>query len=226
MFDLLKDLDKYQGIPPYASEMYGVYQPLLGWQSNLTKKWIQRAGVKFDPRVKRILDANLIPSPDHVDYQPANAGGGFTFPELYSARPLAPAEFKKDFKVVVARDLNSQFLTAARDTIKEFVDAHGGALPTGAEWAAVFPAPVVKELLEQANLIHTKQLREYHGAPSVTAVHEGGSCWRSRGHEVRIADRRARHRLRERRWRPGSEQAREPVPGAAAPVTRRYPALS
>ena len=124
MFDLFKDIDKYKGIPLYASELYGVYQPLLGWQSNLTKKWIQRAGVKFDPRIKRVLDANLIPSPDHINYQPDTAGGGFTIPEVYWATPLRPAKFRKDFKVVLARDLNSQFLEAARDLIERFTNNH------------------------------------------------------------------------------------------------------
>ena len=42
--------------PPYASEHYGVYQPILGWESNLTKKSIQLGGILVDPRVKRILD--------------------------------------------------------------------------------------------------------------------------------------------------------------------------
>jgi hypothetical protein len=30
MFDIRKAIGKYQGIPPYASELYGMYQPLLG----------------------------------------------------------------------------------------------------------------------------------------------------------------------------------------------------
>ena len=45
MFDLFKDIDKYRGITPYASEHYGVYQPMLSWQSKLTKQWIKRGGV-------------------------------------------------------------------------------------------------------------------------------------------------------------------------------------
>ena len=67
MFDLFKDIDKYKGIPPYASELYGVYQPLLGWQSNLTKKWVQRGGAMFDPRVKQILDGHIKPGPHLVE---------------------------------------------------------------------------------------------------------------------------------------------------------------
>src|SRR5262249_3239707 len=30
-------LDKFRGWLPYASEMYGVFQPLIGWRSALTK---------------------------------------------------------------------------------------------------------------------------------------------------------------------------------------------
>ena len=29
----LKDLEQYAGVLPYASEIFGVYQPLLGWKS-------------------------------------------------------------------------------------------------------------------------------------------------------------------------------------------------
>ena len=68
-FDLLKDIipiNKYKGKPPYASEHYGVYQPLLGWESKLTQKWIQRGGMRIDPRVKLILDGRLSPGPKDV----------------------------------------------------------------------------------------------------------------------------------------------------------------
>src|SRR5690349_20075180 len=67
MFDLLKDVEKYKGMPPYASELYGVYQPLLGWQSSLTKKWISRGGTLIDPNVKRILDGRIQLGPTTVD---------------------------------------------------------------------------------------------------------------------------------------------------------------
>jgi hypothetical protein len=88
IFDLFKDIDKYKGIPPYASEPYGVYQPLLGWRSNLTKKWVQRDGTMFDPDVKRILDANTRPGP--TESLPHQNGGPFPTTFIY-ARPLLPA---------------------------------------------------------------------------------------------------------------------------------------
>lgn len=172
MFNLSKDINAFQGVPPYAMELYGVYQPLLGWQSNLTRKWIQRAGARFDPRVKRVLDANLAPVPTDVSYQPAGAGGGFTIPERYNAVPLTPAPFKKDFRVILARDLNSQFLVAALPVVKAHVDAHDGALPAGAEWQALLPPERIDALLKEANVAHMELFKKTFGASDPTTKDE------------------------------------------------------
>ena len=66
MFDLTKDVDKYKGVPPYASEHFGVDQLLLGWQSQLTKKWLAKGGTLVDPRIKLILDGRITPGPESV----------------------------------------------------------------------------------------------------------------------------------------------------------------
>lgn len=172
MFDLFKDLDKYKGIPPYASELYGVYQPLLGWKSNLTKKWIQRAGTQYDPRIKRILDANLIPGPTSIKYTPQGAGGGYTWSEAYKAEPLRAAAFQKDFKVIIAQDLNSQFLEAARAYVEEYVEDNNGALPTGAEWATIFTPDTILQLLGTANSRHTEIFKKQYAVSSTTQKDE------------------------------------------------------
>jgi hypothetical protein len=63
MFDLFKDLDRYSGVPPYASEQYGIYQPThLGWRSNLTLGWVQRVGSLVDPRLRRIVNGRWYPA--------------------------------------------------------------------------------------------------------------------------------------------------------------------
>ena len=36
------DLSLFKGLPPYASELFGVYQPLLGWKSKRKRRWIGR----------------------------------------------------------------------------------------------------------------------------------------------------------------------------------------
>src|SRR3982750_4594075 len=106
MFNLLKDIETYKGIPPYASEHYGVYQPLLGWQSQLTKRWLQNGGVLIDPNVKRILDQRLVPGP--IEVQNSD-------PREFVAFPLEPASGKSPFSVSLTKNLNSEVLKVVRD---------------------------------------------------------------------------------------------------------------
>src|SRR6476620_3402772 len=127
MFKLLKDIETYAGVPPYASEHYGVYYPLLGWASRFTKKWIQRGGFPVDPNVKRILDGRLLPGPQFV------RNGD---PREFLAQPLEPATGRSPFKVVLAKELNSELLKLVQQRVQEFVDspAHRGRLPEDGEW--------------------------------------------------------------------------------------------
>src|SRR6476646_10437764 len=111
MFDLFKDLEKYKRVPPYASEHYGVYQPLLGWEAKLTKKWIQRGGTLIDPRVKSILDGRLLPGPQDVEND---------HPLEFLAVPLQPGSGKSPFKVILAKDLNSELLKLVQIKVQTF----------------------------------------------------------------------------------------------------------
>jgi hypothetical protein len=155
MFDLFKDIEKYAGIPPYASEHYGVYQPLLGWASRLTRAWIQRGGSLFDPQVKRILDGRLLPGPQNVQ--------NFD-PREFLAVPLEPASGKSPFVVILAKDLNSELLKVVQLLVQAFVDApeHGGRLPEGNEWNQIIEINNLMDaksgLLRQVNDIHRDQL--------------------------------------------------------------------
>lgn len=36
------DLKQFKGLTPYASELFGIYQPLLGWKSKRKRQWIAR----------------------------------------------------------------------------------------------------------------------------------------------------------------------------------------
>jgi hypothetical protein len=126
MFNLRKDLDtdKYKGIPPYASEHYGIYQPLLGWDSKLTKKWIQRGGTLIEPRVKRILDGRILPGPTEITGEL----------DEFLAIPLKAGTGQSPFKVILAKDLNSEWLKIIRSRVQRFVENHNGRLPEGDEW--------------------------------------------------------------------------------------------
>ena len=128
MFDLAKDIDRYKGVTPYASEHYGVYQPLLGWQSRLTKKWLARGGPLIDPRLKRILDGRIQPGPlDVLNPHPLE----------FIAQPLQPGAGKSPFRILVKKDLGSELTALVAARLQGFVDAHAGALPVGAEWREV-----------------------------------------------------------------------------------------
>src|SRR5512132_2391739 len=37
------DLEKFKGTLPYASELFGIYQPLLGWKSKMTEDRFNRS---------------------------------------------------------------------------------------------------------------------------------------------------------------------------------------
>jgi hypothetical protein len=139
MFDLAKDIDVYRGIPPYASEHYGVYQPLLGWQSNLTKRWLKKGGPLIDPLIKRILDGRIVPGPLRVQNQ---------HPLEFLADPLQPGAGRSPFRVFITKDLNSELLKIIRDKVQAFVDAHDGKLPTAAEWNMIID---INNLMDVAN---------------------------------------------------------------------------
>lgn len=128
MFDLLKEVDKYKGVPPYASEAYGVYQPLLGWQSQLTKKWLQRGGVGADPRVRRILDGRITPGPIGIPQDD---------PRQMVVEPLQPGAGRSPHTVILGRQLTSELLNLIRARVETFVVSHGGRLPSGNEWTSV-----------------------------------------------------------------------------------------
>lgn len=128
MFDLFKDIERYKGIPPYASEHYGVYQPLLGWESKLTKNWIRRGSLVIDPRIKRILDGRILPGLQELT-QGADS--------ILIGTPLEPGRGKSPYTVLLLKDLNSELLKLVQIKVQSFVDTHDGRLPEGEEWRQV-----------------------------------------------------------------------------------------
>lgn len=157
MFDLMKDIDKYKGITPYASELYGVYQPLLGWNSNLTQKWLQRGGPVVDPRIRRILDGWITAGPTEVRGQP---------PAEFQAWPLQVGSGHSPWKVYLANDLQSEVLKLVLAKVQAFVEEHDGRLPAGHEqWREVVQTATMMMDVENgemrlANRIWANRLQE------------------------------------------------------------------
>lgn len=153
MFSLFKDIETYKGITPYASEHYGVYQPLLGWESKLTKNWIQRGGILIDPLVKRILDGRLLPGPNDVQNND---------PREFLAVPLQPGSGKSPFKVMLAKNLNSELLKLVQQRVQTFVETNNGRLPENLEWNQIVEINDLMDAengpLRKVNDIHRNQL--------------------------------------------------------------------
>ncbi len=64
--------DRFTGTLPYASELFGIYQPLLGWRSKLTEARYQRHVLRgYDAVARRTL--NSVASPVRV-LVPENSG--------------------------------------------------------------------------------------------------------------------------------------------------------
>ena len=58
--------DAYKGSLPYASELFGIYQPLLGWKSQIT---LQRYA-----RARESLYADLVDAPSAAGPPPSPSG--------------------------------------------------------------------------------------------------------------------------------------------------------
>lgn len=55
----ITDLTAYKGILPYASEIFGIYQGLLGWESKRTKARFVRGFTSDQVRLSEVVRANL-----------------------------------------------------------------------------------------------------------------------------------------------------------------------
>ena len=167
MFDLFKDIEKYKGIPPYASEHYGVYQPLLGWESKLTKNWIQRGGIVVDPRVKRILDGRISPGSLIFSDDPRR---------VMSVKSIEPGVGKSPFKVILLKDLNSELLKRIKNLVQTFVDGHDGRLPEGIEWNELIEINNLLDAengpLAEVNKIYQKRLQDLAVSEAMRATAE------------------------------------------------------
>lgn len=64
----LKNLLEYKGVLPYSSELFGVYQPLLGWKSRRKDLRMQLA---FQPQVLKSYE-NIIHKDFHIISEPSN----------------------------------------------------------------------------------------------------------------------------------------------------------
>jgi hypothetical protein len=81
----LEDLAAYKGVLPYASELYGVYQPLIGWKSKRTDDWLNNGGSLSDELVLKFLP--FLENQDTITFNQDCA---------FSPEGLRPGDFRKN----------------------------------------------------------------------------------------------------------------------------------
>src|SRR5262245_9320656 len=54
-------VDKFSGIQPFASELFGVYQPLLGWKSRMIKRRMRNISPAFKYELVPYIKTKVFP---------------------------------------------------------------------------------------------------------------------------------------------------------------------
>ncbi|MCP1166805.1 hypothetical protein NKS31_28100 [Bacillus sp. 1813sda1] len=158
MYNLHKNIGAFSGIPPYASEKYGIVRSLLGWESQLTKQWIQRDGKVFDPKIKQILDENI--KVEKFLEQ------GFSNGQFY-VLPLIPGKEKSPYLVILKKDLKSELLNLLLEKVQLHVESSDGQLPKNDEWVTIIKelklghpdSTALHKVKEKVNLLLLQQMR-------------------------------------------------------------------
>jgi hypothetical protein len=110
-------LEDFKGTLPYAAEMFGVYQPLLGWKSRSSSVRLTKERRRWAEALVRAM----------VQDSRFRHDIGQTF------KPIGP-----DASVLprLAPGLQTPHAAAAAAAVQDFLSAHG-RLPTGTEWVAL-----------------------------------------------------------------------------------------
>jgi len=136
----ITDLTQYQAILPYDSELFGVYQPLIGWRS---KRKVDR--IKFG----RMLENDTLLSRLRVYFE-NRATINFNADCAVSSQDLAPASFAGPSLI----RQNSIVLQQVSDRLRVF-----GEMPhTPDEWQHLVPADLLTQVLKTQVLDHYNQV--------------------------------------------------------------------
>ncbi|MBS1717787.1 MAG: hypothetical protein JSS72_08655 [Armatimonadetes bacterium] len=150
MFKLRKNLDDFQGIPPYASELYGITQPLLGWKSPRIIRWLSARGICSNSDVIRTTIAgNIAPGPQNI------ARDRFVEPLVVGTPKKHP------LAVSLTQCWNSRILDLFLIQVQRFVSQRG-RLPQGNQWKQVSDAAGLDSVDAPALVAVQQSLNERH----------------------------------------------------------------
>src|SRR6188472_162487 len=102
----MQSFDQYKGILPYASEVFGVYQPLLGWKSRITLQRFERGRAQFH---EHLAEKFLVAAKAPVRLSIAVRGDDRISPTtgVFDVEHFAPVETGKGLAIAVAPSIDS-----------------------------------------------------------------------------------------------------------------------
>lgn len=144
----MKKLSDYKGILPYASELFGVYQPLLGWQSRRIQERYERArAVLYQAAAERLLTAVASPvSVRLMGVQPEVRAARATFhaAEGIEIKDLHPVALPHGTQPFIAPQIDSVLARLLRSRI-------GSSVPK--DWKALISYDLMTALLNDVQKI-------------------------------------------------------------------------
>jgi hypothetical protein len=123
------DLTKFVGTLPYASELFGVYQPLLGWKSRLTKMHLAQ---ETELLIGAALHAAIMTAPKKKDI-------------WQNPHALMPADVRPPATGIL---LSTQVGKRLRSAALRFAGANGHP-PNASDWTNIFQAAQLDDVIEK-----------------------------------------------------------------------------
>lgn len=137
----MTSFEDYKGTLPYSSELFGIYQPLLGWKSQIILKRYERIRASLYNEISaRALTAARAPVKVQMRDVGSEVVASRTGTWSFKVSHLAPLDLDRALEPYVAAAIDSG---VARLILREI-----GKEPPD-NWSRVITAPHVKELLKQ-----------------------------------------------------------------------------
>ena len=102
--------DNFKGILPYASELFGIYQPLLGWKSKrIAKRYEKFRASLYAELASRALANSRPPVEVKLGDMPSNAGGGLASSFALTVSKLEPLDLSLTIAPRISTTIDSHF---------------------------------------------------------------------------------------------------------------------
>ena len=153
----MAEIDRFKGTLPYASELFGIYQPLLGWKSKQTSDRFERQiAPAYEAVGNRFLTA--IASPVQVAVRDFTRGAEGRRRAFFDVENLAPVSLDRQGPRVAA---------SVQSGIAQLLAERVGDEPP-TDWGDVVNYDLMKEQLDELqNLVQDPDALERHPAVKV-----------------------------------------------------------